>query len=250
MSGVYGWLGPLEGDPQQTMASMQMRAMGAAAKPAFSAIGAGFALGAVGPAGTAFAGEFGPIRIAFHGHPFWKGEGNRTASAELFCERFTHAYRTAGARALDSVGGDFAIALIDADRAEALFAIDRMGIRNLVYCADRDVLVFGPDSDVLAGYPGTKREVDPQGIYNFMYFHMVPGPATIFKGHSRLLPGHYLQAARGTVDAKPYWTPTFSEDGVRSVPTLAPDFHGALRQGVGAFAGDACGTFLSGGTDR
>ena len=43
MSGVYGWLGPLEADPQQTMASMQMRATGAATKPAFSAIGAGFA---------------------------------------------------------------------------------------------------------------------------------------------------------------------------------------------------------------
>ena len=78
---------------------------------------------------------------------------------------------------------------------------------------------------------------------------MVPGPATIFSGHSRLLPGHYLQAARGTVNAKPYWRPTFSEDGARSVPTLAPEFHGALRQGVGAFAGEACGTFLSGGTD-
>ena len=129
--------------------------------------------------------------------------------------------------------------MIDADRADALFAIDRIGIRSLVYCADRDVLVFGPDSDVLAGYPGTKRGLDPQGIYNFMYFHMVPGPGTIFSGHSRLLPGHYLQAARGTVDAKPYWRPTFSEDGVRSVPTLAPEFHGALRQGVGAFAGES-----------
>src|SRR5580765_5026992 len=107
MSGIYGWLGPLDGDPQQAMTSMHRRAAGASPKPAFSTIGERFALGATGPPGTAFAGEFGPIRIALHGHPFWNGEGSGTASPEAFCEQFVRAYRTTGVRALDSVRGDF-----------------------------------------------------------------------------------------------------------------------------------------------
>lgn len=249
MSGIYGWLGPIEAEPQQTMTAMRMQATRASASPAFSVIGTGFGLGAAGPAGTAFAGEFGPISIAFQGHPFWNGEGNRPTSAEAFCDRFAQAYRTRGARVLELLRGDFAIALIDADKADVFLAIDRIGIRNLVHCVDRDMLVFGPDSDVLASHPATKRELDPQGIYNFMYFHMVPGPGTVFSGHSRLLPGHYLQAGRSSVSAKRYWMPTFSEDTAGGVSKRAPEFHSALREGVSAFANGACGTFLSGGTD-
>ena len=249
MSGVYGWLGPLDGDPQRTMASMHRHAAGSAADPNFFTTGAGLALGACGPASTAFAGEFGRLRIAVHGHPSWHDGSNHAASAEAFCERFTQAYRTVGVGALDCVRGDFAIALVDTDKAEALLAIDRIGIRNLVYYADREVLVFGPDSDVLADHPATEKQMDPQGIYDFMYFHMVPGPETAFTGHSRLLAGHYLQAEHGRVTNKPYWMPTFNEDRTGTVSELAPEFRSALRQGVDAFAGGACGTFLSGGTD-
>jgi asparagine synthase (glutamine-hydrolysing) len=249
MSGVYGWLGPHVGDPQRTMASMHTHAAGSGANPCFATIGAGFAVGACGPAGTAFAGEFGALRIASHGHPFWHDRSNHVATAEAFCEQFALAYRTAGVRALDSVRGDFAIALVDADKAEVLLAIDRIGIRNLQYCADGGVLVFGPDSDVLADHPLTKKELDPQGIYNYMYFHMVPGPETVFVGHLRLRAGHFLQASHGHLATKRYWMPTFSEDRQCTVSDLVPDFHHALREGVAAFAGGACGAFLSGGTD-
>lgn len=250
MSGVYGWLGPLEGDPRQTMASMHKHCGGLAAHPAFFTIGAEFALGACGPAGTAFAGQFGAFRIAFHGHPLWnEADADRSLSAEAFCDRLARVYRAVGIRALDSIRGDFAIALIDQEKAEALLAIDRIGIRNLFYCAARDVVVFGPGPDVLADHPAGKASVDPQGIYDFTYFHMVPGPGTAFTGHSRLLAGNYLQASRGGVTSKPYWTPTFHEDRAGGVSELGPQFRSALRQGVSAFAGAACGTFLSGGTD-
>src|SRR4030095_5816614 len=140
MSGGYGWLGPCNGDPRRTMDSMHPRGAGGVANVVFSTIGPGFALGARGPDGTAFAGEFGPLRIAFQGHPLWSG--NRVASAEAFCKRFTETYRTDDVRALDSVGGDFVIAMIDVDKEEAFLAIDRIGIRNLIYCGDRGVLVF------------------------------------------------------------------------------------------------------------
>jgi hypothetical protein len=94
------------------MDSMHRRGAGGAPNAVFSVIGLRFALGARGPDGTAFAGEFGPFRIAFQGHPLCRNGGNRVVSAEAFCEQFAQAYRTVGVRALDSVGGDFVIALI------------------------------------------------------------------------------------------------------------------------------------------
>ena len=249
MSGVYGWLGPADGDPQRTLASMRAHASSPAAKASFSTIGAGFALGASGPAGSAFAGDFGPLRIAIHGHPIWQDGRNELTSADAFSRRFAEAYRTAGSRVLDSIGGDFAIALVDADNEQILLAVDRIGIRSLTYCVDRGVLAFGPDSNVLSGHPSAKTELDSQAIYDFMYFHMIPGPRTVFAGHSRLPAGHFLQAGHGRLAIKPHWTPTFREDRECAIFDLVPEFREALRRGVVAFADAGCGTFLSGGTD-
>jgi len=249
MSGIYGWLGPIASDPQHSIAAMSRRATDPGAIAVPPAVGAGFGLGASGLAGTAFAGEFGPIRIALHGHPSWGDGADRERSAAAFCARFAEMYRKLGARVLDAVRGDFAIALFDVDATEGFLAVDRIGVRNLVYRVDRDVLAFACDSSTLAEHPSEKSEVDPQGIYNYMYFHMVPGPGTAFVGQSRLLPGHYVQARAGAVSAKPYWSPVFTEDRAADAQRLAPDFIAALREGTAAFADGACGTFLSGGTD-
>ena len=40
--------------------------------------------------------------------------------------------------------------------------------------------MFGPNCDVVLGHPAIRRAVDPQGIFNYLYAHMVPAPCTIF----------------------------------------------------------------------
>ncbi len=250
MSGVYGWLGPIDGDARQTMASMQSRVAGPVPNPAFSVMGPGFALGASGPAGTAFAGEFGPLRIAFHGHPLWHDGGNHAASTEAFCERFARAYRTVGVRALDSVRGDFAIALIDADKAEVLLAIDRIGIRES------------------ASIALTVRSWSSVRIRMLLPNTPPPGSRWIRRGSTtsciaiwcrvpkRCLRGIRVSFRAITCRRVAALSPPSLTGCRRSAKTaqctvseLTPEFRSALRQGVGAFAGGACGTFLSGGTD-
>jgi asparagine synthase (glutamine-hydrolysing) len=168
---------------------------------------------------------------------------------EAFCERLAAAYRESGPGVLDRLTGDFALALVNEDQGETLLAIDRVGIRGLLYCASNEVLVFGPGSDVLKVHPAVSADVDPQALYDYVHFHMVPGPETAFKGHSRLLPGCYLLARGGELTIRPYWAPAYSEHGADTVRELTPEFGRVLRQGVRAFADDASGAFLSGGTD-
>jgi asparagine synthase (glutamine-hydrolysing) len=145
--------------------------------------------------------------------------------------------------------GDFALVVIDTQAREALLAIDRSGIRNLVYQAEPGGLIFGSTCDIVRRIPGADQEVDPQAIYNYAYFHTVPGPKTVFRRQERLLPGHALVWSRGKCSVRPYWVMTFREKA-GSVSDFKPKFRQALRDAVANAAhGAHCGAFLSGGTD-
>jgi asparagine synthase (glutamine-hydrolysing) len=192
----------------------------------------------------------GSIQLAVSGHPRWEHGGSQLTDIQAICPAFLDAYRRHGAEALKSLKGDFALAVLDGERREALLAIDRIGVRNLIYQETRDGLIFGSTADALATHPEVRRELDHQGIYDYVYFHMVPGPATVFRGQTRLLPGHFLHFKQGRASIRAYWEMKFVEDCRGGVPQFKPPFLAALRDGV-ATAADAgqCGAFLSGGTD-
>ena len=250
MTGICGWFGATDGNGGAIIADMCDRITWAGARSQMTVSGADFALGAKGPAGTIGAFEFGPIKIALHGHAFWNEGAPRTLPLHELCARIATTYRERGPEALSLLGGDFALAIIDTDRRQLLLAIDRIGIRNLIYRAEQDGVIFAATLDALAAHPEVKHEIDPQAIYNYVYFHMVPGPGTIFRRSLRLLPGHYLLAEAGDVVVKRYWEMPFDEDSGARVSALERQFRSVLSTGVGAVASaERCGTFLSGGTD-
>ena len=135
-------------------------------------------------------------------------------------------------------------------RGYLLLATDRMGIRNIIYAtADRSV-VFGPDCDTVACHPAIAREIEPQQIYNYLYFHMVPGPATIYRQLKRVPPGHCVEFEHGVAAAHRYWQMPFDERAGTSFADLRPRFRAALDTAVATYARPgSTGTFLSGGTD-
>jgi asparagine synthase (glutamine-hydrolysing) len=250
MTGLCGWLGAGGGDPVAVIEGMRARIASGETPTTAALARSDFGLAAAGPDGTAGVFDLGTIKIAVHGHPHWSDGPDRALAPEAFCRRLVAAYRATGREALASVGGDFALALIDTERGEALLAVDRSGIRNLVYRVERGVLVFAANLDALATHPVVSLRVDPQALYDYVYFHMVPGPETIYTGARRLLAGECALARGGEVSLHRYWEMRFVEDRVSTVRRLAPEFRGALRAGVAALAHDrSCGAFLSGGTD-
>jgi asparagine synthase (glutamine-hydrolysing) len=215
-----------------------------------SLVGPDFGLAAVGPEGTIGASDLGAIRMVAHGHPIWRDGRVRTSPPAEFCRRFLATYREEGSDAVKRIDGDFALAVFDGERGEVLLAVDRAGIRSIVYRVERGVLVFGANLDTLGAHPLIVQSVDPQALYNYVYFHMVPGPTTIFENTRRLPPGHCALVANGEVAIERYWEMRFLEDEPSTVPELIREFHQALRTGVAAFSEERrCGTFLSGGTD-
>lgn len=147
---------------------------------------------------------------------------------------------------INKVSGEFAVGLTSAD-GNAYLAVDRFAVCTLCYRVDQGELRFASRADDLSD---AATEIDPQAIFDYLYFHVIPSPRTIFKGIYRLPPGHFAVFEKGVLTVKPYWVPVFPPSTEQPFHQLREQF---LRLLEGAVAGQLDGSkpacFLSGGTD-
>lgn len=169
------------------------------------------------------------------------------AAAEGAPAAWRAAFLARGAAAPAGVSGDFAIGL-RADDGQVFLAVDRFAIQTLCWRIVDGELRFAERADELAG---PEAAIDPQAIFDYLHFHAIPSPRTIFKDVFRLPPGHVATWREGRITVAPYWVPAFTEPtGRPSFDALAAEFRGLLRQAVGdRLDGGKPGCFLSGGTD-
>jgi asparagine synthase (glutamine-hydrolysing) len=159
-------------------------------------------------------------------------------------------YAEQGAEILKLLAGSFSLAILDGAARKALLATDRMGTRSLCHSADAHRLVFGATLDAISAYPDSKRQIRRQAIYDYVHFHVIPGPDTAYVDRSRLEPGTLLIWDNGHFHAAPYWSVEFVEDEKRAFPDLKEEFLVLLRKSVAEAAEHgSTGAFLSGGTD-
>jgi asparagine synthase (glutamine-hydrolysing) len=179
------------------------------------------------------------------GHPRFAGaSASNVATEEATLAAWRQALQQSPTHAVASVGGDFAVALQLADQSFA--AVDRFAVRTLCWRVGRDGLHMAPRADQLAD---AEPEIDSQSIYDYLYFHAVPSPRTVFRDIYRLPPGHCLRFADGRLDVAPFWRPEFHE-GKPAFAALRDEFRGLLHQAVRRqLDGSRPACFLSGGTD-
>lgn len=126
-------------------------------------------------------------------------------------------------------------------------AVDRFAVHSLCFTVRDGQLHFAERADALCG---AAPELDPQALYDYLYFHVIPSPRTVFQGVHRLPPGHVAWFADGHLEVLPYWRPHFEEPAKADFEPLAQAFRDALRGAVGrALDGSKPACFLSGGTD-
>ncbi len=161
---------------------------------------------------------------------------------------WAQAFAQDGERAPTRVAGDFAVAVATVDGAVHL-AVDRFAIRSLCYrVIDGRLHVAGRADELAALSP--RADIDPQAIYDYLYFHVIPSPRAIFRGVHRLPPAHRAVFRNGSLQVTPYWTPAFDETPNPDFGSLAETFRRHVREAVAAqLDGSKPGCFLSGGTD-
>ena len=110
-----------------------------------------------------------------------------------------------------------------------------------------DQLLFAERADELAD---ATVEIDPQAVFDYFYFHVIPSPRTIYKGIYRVPPGHCVLFENGQTRVQPYWVPEFTENGMPSFEQRRQEFRELLQKAVARqLDGGKAGCFLSGGTD-
>jgi asparagine synthase (glutamine-hydrolysing) len=150
-----------------------------------------------------------------------------------------------GAAVADRVDGSFAVGI--RDRAgRTWLAVDRFAICPLCYRFESGRLEFAERADAL----GSPSDLDFQAIFEYLYFHVIPAPRTVFDGVRRLVAGHYALLENGKLTVARWWNPKFDETHRDTFERARESFRRTVREAVAAHAdGAAVGCFLSGGTD-
>lgn len=254
MSGLCGWIGNGGATANENLQLVQRMARPLARfdGSGVKALAGGNSALAVAASGdsTHFYQKEGLLVALWGRIGFREPRLTQLAQAEGIAKTLADNWRERGEKAFESLTGAFSLCILHEDRNEAILAIDRMGIHPLSFQISGGSFVFGSSADAIILHPKIKVEIAPQSLYNYVYFHMVPGPSTIYQGQQRLLPGEYLIYREGSAETHKYWEMRFVEDEKRSFQELKQDFLGLLRSSVReAIGGQEVGAFLSGGTD-
>ncbi|HOD40437.1 MAG TPA: asparagine synthase (glutamine-hydrolyzing) [Candidatus Wallbacteria bacterium] len=207
--------------------------------------------------------ETGDIQVVFNGEIYnhaelrkelesfgtyrWKTDHSDT-------EVVIHAYEQWGIGFIDRMRGMFAIGLWDARKKELLLIRDRLGIKPVYYSIYDGRIVFASEIKAILKDPARKREVNEEGLYNYLSFLAVPPPQTIFKDIYKVPCGNYLKIdASGSVHLKKYWDAfglcgkIDTSDEETLAETLLEHIETSVR--LRTISDVPVGVFLSGGID-
>ncbi len=185
-----------------------------------------------------------------------QGEARLSASTQVvepesLARAILEGYRQHGERVLERLRGGFALAIVSQSGDDALLAIDRIGGRYpLSYKSAQGAIVFGTEGAAIQAHPVGRSSIDPQGIFNYVYHHVLPSPRSVRAGVRQLPPAGYVQFRNGIVREGTHWHPCYQDDGPVELPELCEEFRRLVRSGVERHVhGAGVGCFLSGGTD-
>ena len=202
----------------------------------------------------------GLIRITFNGEIYNFRELRRDLEArgakfrtESDTEVILRAYEAHGPECVQRLRGMFAFAILDERARRLVLARDRAGIKPLVYAWDGRRLLFASEIKAILEDPSVGRDLDLDALGEYLTFHYVPAPRTIFTAIRKLPPASTLVLSLdgGEPVVSRYWSLRFAPD-VRVtegewIERLRAELTDAVRCHM--ISDVPIGAFLSGGLD-
>jgi len=248
MDGIFGWLG--EHGAHQDL----IRHMGEAAGLPPDNARDSHSTPAFGMAGVSRFGKAGihsvdGLAIALHGRPrFDDADLAATAREHSPAAALAQGWRRFGEQLLPRIRGNFAFAVLAPDSGQAFLALDRIGNERLCYAKRGRQFVFGSSAQAVAAHPAIGRSIDMQAIYDYLYFHTIPAPRSLYQGVKKLLPGQYARLKNGQIETGFYWRADYTP-AAPDYDRLRADFRARLDAAVRESDAPGTAAFLSGGTD-
>lgn len=251
MTGLCGWLGPLDQGSNPSILLGNMMAPLGLVEPTQFPANTGYALAAYSPFHLASRHEADGLLVAIDGRVTWDDADFAQLAQQHSPAVVLHAaYRRWSKDCLVHLHGSFSLAILEPTSGTVLLAIDRLGINRLCVARHATSLVFGSTCDSVVVHPAIGRRISSQGIFNYLYHHMVPAPGTIYVGVEKLLPAQFLLFHNGQLERGFYWEPTWSDQHAPNFEQYQQTLKQLLRDGVGSTIDQrSVGAFLSGGTD-
>lgn len=169
-------------------------------------------------------------------------------------EVIVHAYEEYGQRCTEYLRGMFAFIVYDSLN-ELFFAVrDRMGIKPLYYLEHDNSVYFASEIKALLQLGDFERQLNNSALYQYFRVRYVPGPQTMFRGITKLQPGHQLVCTSGKISVNQYWDLASVEkvaDTQHDSDTVVGRFEELLESSIRMrlMSEVPLGAFLSGGID-
>ena len=168
-------------------------------------------------------------------------------------EVILRAYEAYGADCVTRLRGMFAFAVLDERARQVFLARDRVGIKPLVYHWDGRRLLFASELKGILQAANVPRDLDLEALGEYLGYHYVAAPRTIFRAVRKLPPASTLTVSLdgGAPRVARYWTlrfapqPRVSED--EWIEGLKAQLAHAVRSHM--ISDVPIGAFLSGGLD-
>jgi asparagine synthase (glutamine-hydrolysing) len=146
---------------------------------------------------------------------------------------------------LRTLGGRYAVAVVDKRKHRVTLAVDRFARFPLCYAMEGHAVRVSDRADAVG-----RDAIDLQAIYDYLYFHVIPAPRTVFDGAWRVPAGCVVRIADGEARTEQTWQPAFTGPRSTDLRTLRNEFQALLEQAVrSAIPKEPIGCYLSGGTD-
>lgn len=201
------------------------------------------------------------IHLVFNGEIYDDARLRKQLAADGFSFRghsdtevLLYLYAKYGLEMFEHLRGEFAFAIIDTRRREAILARDRMGIKPLFVMAMPGRIVFASEVKAIFQDDRVPRDIDPTGLLGAIAVADIPG-RSVFKGVKPVRNASYLKISLDTlrIEEFRYWDalrrrrtdlPTDRREQVQAVREVVDEsIKLRLRADV------PVGAYLSGGVD-
>jgi len=191
------------------------------------------------------------IVTAISGRPSWNNR--KYANIAVDCGHATSlriAYQELGLELFDVISGQFTICILDPENERLVLAVDKIGLQHCFYAKSKNGIVFASRADAVVAHPSIKKEINTQSIYNYIYFHTIPSPDSIYTDVRKIINGEYLLFEKNKIITRKYWKPKFNEDNEQSIDALGKEMLSIIESSVSKCCDTpSVGAFLSGGLD-
>src|SRR5713101_9127500 len=168
-------------------------------------------------------------------------------------EVILRAYEADGPACVRRLRGMFAFAILDERARRLVLARDRVGIKPLVYSWDGRRLLFASEIKGIIEDATVSRDLDREALAEYLTYHCVPSPRTIFASIRKLPPASILVLPLdgGAPEISRYWSlrdaPESKTTEGEWIEQLGVQLSYAVRSHM--VSDVPIGAFLSGGID-